>query len=335
MCPLRLVPLFLAALATYQSTCRSSAGAGQAPGGGGAENEVNLAGVDTGSLTAREKKDWSTWVSELLAPCPSEPVSVAQCVKESRKCAKCLPAARLLLRQVRAGKSRSQAEEAFFARFSPDRVKAVDPGDSPSKGPATAPVTIVEWADFECPHCRHAAPVLEKAVDANPGKVRFVYKFYPLQAHVHGESAARAAVAAMKQGKFWEMHHVLFEHQEAMEPRDIEKYARTIGLDMVKFKADWESEATADRVSRDRKQGDALSLSGTPAIYINGREFDLTKFDLNEDLPEWIAVELEVGSASPIVAASEPAAQKSKAAPTASSPPKPGDPPIASDKKQP
>src|SRR5262245_943680 len=98
-----LVPLFLAALATYQSTCRSSAGAGQAPGGGPAENggDVNLAGVDTGALTAREKKDWSTWVSELLAPCPSEPVSVAQCVKASRKCAKCLPAARLLLNQVR------------------------------------------------------------------------------------------------------------------------------------------------------------------------------------------------------------------------------------------
>src|SRR6516225_5961016 len=114
MSPLRIVPLFLVAVATYQSTCRSSAGAGQAPGS--ADPEVTLAGVDTGSLTPREKKDWSTWVSELLAPCPSEPVSIAQCVKESRKCAKCLPAARLLVKQVRAGRSRSQAEDAFYAR---------------------------------------------------------------------------------------------------------------------------------------------------------------------------------------------------------------------------
>jgi thiol-disulfide isomerase/thioredoxin len=334
MSPLRLVPLFLAGLATYQSTCRSSAGAGQAPGGG-SETDVNLAGVDTGSLTAREKKDWSTWVSELLAPCPSEPVSVAQCVKESRKCAKCLPAARLLVKQVRAGKSRSQAEEAFFARFAADRVKAIDPSDSPSKGPATAPVTIVEWADFECPHCRHAAPVLEKLVEAHPGKVRVVYKFYPLQAHVHGESAARAAAAAMKQGKFWEMHHILFEHQEAMEPRDIEKYARQIGLDFAKWKADWESEATADRVTRDRKQGDLLALSGTPAIFINGREFDLTKFEMNEDMDEWVAVELELGATGPVVPANELAAQKSKAAPASSAPAKPVDPPRPSEKKQP
>jgi thiol-disulfide isomerase/thioredoxin len=333
MSPLRLAPIFLAALATYQSTCRSSAGAGAAPGGGSTENEVTLAGVDTGALTSREKKDWSTWVTDLLAPCPSEPVSIAVCVKEQRKCAKCLPAAKLLLKQVRAGKSRSQAEEAFFARFAPDRVKAVDPSDSPSKGPASAPVTIVEWADFECPHCRHAAPLLDKLVESHPGKVRVVYKFYPLQAHVHGESAARAAVAAMKQGKFWEMHHTLFEHQDAMEPRDIEKYAKQIGLDLAKFKTDWESEETADRVSRDRKQGDVLALAGTPAIFINGREFDLAKFDMNEDLEDWITVELEVGASAPVLAASEPASQKSKAAPAASASGKPAEAPRPAEKK--
>jgi protein-disulfide isomerase len=333
MALLRFAP-FLLALATYQNTCRSSAGAGASPGGGAAaENDVNLTGVDTGSLTAREKKDWSTWVSEMLAPCPNEPVSVAQCVKESRNCSKCLPAARLLLKQVRAGKSRSQAEEAYFARFAADRVKPVDPGDSPSKGPASAPVTIVEWADFECPHCRHASPLLDKLVDTNAGKVRLVYKFYPLQNHVHGESAARAAVAAMKQGKFWEMHHTLFEHQDALEPRDIERYARELGLDMAKFKADWEAEATADRVSRDRKHGDAVALSGTPAIYINGREFDLKKFDMNEDLAEWVALELEMGPSAPAALAADPAAQKSKSAPPASAPGKSGDSPRPSDKK--
>ncbi len=301
MSPLRIAPLFLAALTTYQSTCRNSAGAGQTPGG--SDPDVTLAGVDTGSLTPREKKDWSTWVSELLAPCPSEPVSIAQCVRESRKCAKCLPAARLLAKQVRAGRSRNQAEDAFFARFSPDRIKSIDVGDSPYRGSSSAPVTIVEWADFECPHCRHAAPLFEKAVEAHPGKVRLVYKFYPLQAHVHGESAARAAVAAMKQGKFWEMHHTLFEHQESMEPRDIEKYAKEIGLDFAKWKADWESEATADRVSRDRKQGDAVNISGTPTVYINGREYDLTKFDMEDDLSDWINLEVELASGQPAAAA--------------------------------
>jgi len=301
----RIVPLFLAVLASYQSTCRSSAGAGQAPGAS-TDSDVTLAGVDTGALTAREKKEWSTWVSDLLAPCPSEPVSIAQCVKESRRCAKCVPAARLLVKQVRAGRSRSQAEDAFRARFSPDRIKSIDVADSPSQGPSSAPVTIVEWADFECPHCRHAAPLLEKQVQAHPGKVRLVYKFYPLQSHVHGESAARGTVAAMKQGKFWELHHILFEHQETLEPRDIEKFAKEVGLDMPKWKAEWATEATADRVSRDRKQGDAVGINGTPTIYINGREFELAKFDMGEDLEEWINLEIELttGSAAPNASAS-------------------------------
>ena len=312
MYPLRIVPLFLclAALTTYQSTCRSTAGAGQTPGN--ADPDVNLAGVDTSSLTPREKKDWSAWVTELLAPCPSEPVSIAQCVRESRKCAKCVPAARLLVKQVRAGRSRGQAEDAFFARFATDRVKSIDAGDSPSRGPSSAPVTIVEWADFECPHCRHAAPVLDKLVETHRGKVRLVYKFYPLQAHVHGESAARAAVAAMKQGKFWEMHDALFEHQDALEPRDIEKYAKDVGLDLAKFKADWESESTADRVNRDRKQGDAVAVTGTPTVYINGREFNFTKFDMDDDLEDWINLDIEF-------ATGQPAARPEGAVPAASS----------------
>jgi thiol-disulfide isomerase/thioredoxin len=304
----RIVPLFLAVLASYQSTCQSSAGSGQAPGAAPAETEVTLNGVDTGALTSREKKEWSTWVSELLAPCPSEPVNIAQCVKESRRCAKCLPAARLLVKQVRAGRSRSQAEEAFFARFSPDRIKSIDVGDSPSQGPSSAPVTIVEFADFECPHCRHAAPLLEKQVESHPGKVRLVYKFFPLQSHVHGESAARGTVAAMKQGKFWELHHLLFEHQETLENRDIEKFAKELGLDMAKWKADWAAEATADRVSRDRKQGDVLGIRGTPAIYINGREFELAKFDMGEDLEDWINLEIELatGVATPSASSATP-----------------------------
>ncbi|HEY3594739.1 MAG TPA: thioredoxin domain-containing protein [Polyangiaceae bacterium] len=304
MSALRFAPLLLAALASYQSTCRSSAGAGQPPAGG-ADPDVTLSGVDTSSLTAREKRDWSSWVSELLAPCPNEAVSIAQCVKESRKCRKCMPAAQLLLKEVRAGRSRSQAEDAFYARFSPDRTKSIDASDSPSLGPSSAPVTIVEWADFECPHCRHAAPILEKTVEDHPGKVRLVYKFFPLQAHVHGELAARAAAAAIKQGKFWEMHHVLFEHQEALEQRDIEKYAKEIsGLDFAKWKADWESETIADRVNRDRKQGDALAINGTPAIFINSREYDITKFDMGDDLADWINLEVELATPG---AATEPA----------------------------
>jgi len=293
---LRAIPLFVAFFASNQSTCRSSAGAGQAPAGASTDGEVSLPGVDVGSLTSREKRDWSGLVSELLAPCPNVPVNIAQCVREGRNCVACMPAAKLLAKQVRSGRSRSQAEDAFFSRFAADRVRTIDVDDSPAKGPASAPITVVEWADFECPHCRHASPALEKLVDDYPGKVRFVFKLYPLPGHAHGDSTARAVVAAMNQGKFWEMHHALFEHQNALEPRDVEKYAKEIGLDLKKYKADLELEATVDRIARDRKQAEKLGITGTPTVYINGREFNFGKFDLNDDLPEWIKLEIELAA---------------------------------------
>lgn len=286
----------LAILASgYGSTCRSTAGQSAGPKAD-TEADLHLAGVDTSALTSRERRDWSSWVSELLAPCPNEPVNLAQCVRENRKCSKCVPAAKLLVKQIRDGRTRSQAEEAYYARFSQDRVKTINVADSPALGPASADVTVVEWADFECPHCRHAVPVLEKLVTDHPGRVRFVFKFYPLSGHAHSESTARAAAAAGKQGKFWQMHHALFEHQEALEPRDIERYAKEIGLDLARFRTDWDSETVADAVARDRKHGDQLGIMGTPSMYINGREFDLAKFDMQNDLAEWIDLELQLAA---------------------------------------
>lgn len=284
----------LALLNAKLTTCRSPGEAGKGPSPGAeAATEVELTGVDTSDLTAREKREWSGYVSELLAPCADQPVSIAQCVKESRDCKACLPAARFLAQRVQRGNARSQVEAAFRARFAADQVKPIDVTGSPSLGPADAPVTVVEWADFECPFCGRAAPELDKLVKAYPGQVRLVFKNYPLSMHPHSELAARAAMAAMKQGKFWEMHHALFENQaKGLDKDAIERLARGVGLDMKEFKADWESEAVADLVSKDRKQGDALELEGTPLIYINGRRFNLDLFDFGEDLAGWLKLEV-------------------------------------------
>ncbi len=310
MYPGRFAPLLLALVASAQSTCRGSSNPSSQPAPGVVASDVELPGVDTGSLTPRERREWSTYVSELLAPCPNEATSIAQCVREARKCPSCLPAAKLLLKQVRDGRARSQAEEAFYGRFAADHVKTIDASDTPSKGPANAPVTIVEWADFECPHCGRAAPLLDKLPDEFPGQVRILFKFYPLGAHLHGEAAARAAAAAIPQGKFWEMHHTIFEHQDALEPRDLEKYAKEIGLDVPKWKAALDSEAVADRVSRDRKQGDALGITGTPTMFINGREYDLHAFHMGDDLHEWIDLEIALagGASAPAAASAAPPA---------------------------
>ncbi|MCS6902409.1 MAG: thioredoxin domain-containing protein [Polyangiaceae bacterium] len=255
--------------------------------------DLNLPGVDLSSLTPRERREWATLVSEIQAPCADIPVPIAQCVTEKRPCVRCTPAARFLMKQVRDGHPKELILEAYKARFDNERIKSIDLTDTPQKGPDSALVTVVEWADFECPFCKRASPILESMVDRFPGKVRFLFKVYPLSIHPHAEPASRAAFAALNQGKFWEMHHKLFEKAPALENADLEKYAKEIGLDLAKFKADLDSPAVAARVARDKKQGDQAGLQGTPLIFINGREFTGAA-DFQSDLEEWIRLELEL-----------------------------------------
>ncbi|MEO8905018.1 MAG: thioredoxin domain-containing protein [Polyangiaceae bacterium] len=292
------------------TTCRS-------PGEGGSEaapaqaeaKDVNLAGVDTSALTGREKSDWSRYVSDLLAPCPDQPVSLAQCVQQNRSCKQCVPAAEFLVKQVRKGRARAQVEAAYRGRFSPDMIKNVELDDSPAKGPSGAPVTIVEFADFECPHCGATRPMLDEFMKRYDGQLRLVYKNFPLGMHQYAERAARAAVAAYRQNKFWDMEVALFDNQQNLEPSNVENLAKSIGLDMPRFLKDRDSEATADFVSRDRKEGDKLELTGTPSIFINGRLFE-GGADFKEDLEEWIVLEIKLsgGNATPLTTAAAPSA---------------------------
>jgi protein-disulfide isomerase len=210
-----------------------------------------------------------------------------------------LPAATFLTNQVTRGKTRSQAEAAFRARFAPEEVKDIDVGDSPGKGAKEPVVTIVEWADFECPFCGVAQPLLSQVVQRHPDTVRLVFKHYPLSMHQDAEGAARAAVAAGMQGKFWELHSLFFQNQEGLNEAGLEKLAKQAGLDVTQFNTDRKSEAVADRVATDRKQADGFGLKGTPTIYINGRSFDLEKFDLAEDLEAWIELEVTLRAGTP------------------------------------
>lgn len=317
------------ALVNLAATCRSPEGEGGQPAADEETPIVQLKGVDTSALTAREQGQWSALVTELLAPCPDQAVSIAQCIKESRPCELCLPAAKFLESQIRRGRARAQTEQAFRLRFSPDTVKQIDVSGSPEKGAAHAAVTLVEWADFECPFCGQAAPEINRLIEKYPEHVQLVFKHYPLSAHQHAEVAARAAVAAAKQGKFWQLHRALFENQEKGLSREtIEKLAAEAGLDMKRFRQDLESEAAADFVNRDRKQAEKLGLKGTPMIYVNGRHFDLELFSLHEDLENWIKLEIKqrtgkVVEAKPVPPASSPPPPGSAAPPPASAPPPP------------
>jgi protein-disulfide isomerase len=143
--------------------------------------------------------------------------------------------------------------------------------------------------------------------------VRFIYKFFPLPAHVHGEPASRAGIAAWNQGKFWEMHDLLFANRDHLEGADLDSYAKQLGLDMAKFHADMQAQATTDRIERDRKLGESVGVQGTPSIFINGRDFEP-----RQDIEEWISFELQGAGQAGQAGATAPAPQAS-AAPAASS----------------
>lgn len=272
--------------------------------------EVSLEGVDTSSLTAREKKEWGSYVSEFLSPCQSVPVSIAQCVKEKRACSKCLPAAKYVLRGVKDGLSREQVEKSYKGRFDPSGIKNVPIDGSPVKGPEGAAITIVEFADFECPHCGEVAPAIDKLVEAHKSDIRFAFKFYPLPGHPHADIAARAAIAAMNQNKFWEMHHALFTNQHHLEQTDLDSYAKGLGMEVSRLHADMQANATTERIAKDRKLGEDLAIQGTPAIFINGR-----LYDGRQDMNEWVAQELASvkesgGAPPPTVTSAAPEAAK-------------------------
>jgi protein-disulfide isomerase len=152
----------------------------------------------------------------------------------------------------------------------PGPAKKVDVGNAPARGPKNAPISVVLFSDFQCPFCGRVEPAISELEKAYPGKVRVAWKNYPLPFHNNAKPAAEAALAANEQGKFWEMHDILFKNQQALTAADLEKYAKEIGLDMGKFKAAIDSHKFAAQVEADTKQGAALGVQGTPAAFVNG-----------------------------------------------------------------
>ena len=154
------------------------------------------------------------------------------------------------------------------------KVQKVEiPSDSPSFGPATAKVTIVEWSDFECPFCSRVGPTLAKIKESYAKDVRVVFRHQPLPFHPNAKLAAEASHAAHEQGKFWEYHDKLFANQKAMDRASLEKYAQELGLNLAKFKAALDSGKFKAKVEADMAAGNALGANGTPTFFINGREF--------------------------------------------------------------
>jgi protein-disulfide isomerase len=142
-------------------------------------------------------------------------------------------------------------------------------------GPDDAPVTLVEYGDFECPYCGQAYPIVQEVQKALGQRLRFVFRNFPLgEIHPHAVRAAEAAEAADAQGKFWEMHDQLFEHQRALGESHLLQYAKAVGLDVERVRRELEAGTHSDRVKSDFRSGVRSGVNGTPTFFVNGERLD-------------------------------------------------------------
>jgi protein-disulfide isomerase len=148
----------------------------------------------------------------------------------------------------------------------------VEVGDNPARGPANAPVTIVEFSDFQCPYCSRATATLKKLEETYPGKIRLVFRDFPLvQIHPQAAKAAEAAGCADEQGRFWPLHDAMFSHQDKLQVADLKQYAVDLGLDAAKFNECLDSGRRAAEWKTDQSAGERYGVQSTPAFFINGR----------------------------------------------------------------
>jgi protein-disulfide isomerase len=147
----------------------------------------------------------------------------------------------------------------------------VDPARDHTRGPDEAPVTVVEYGDFECPYCGQAEPVVRELL-RDFADVRYVWRHLPLNdVHPRAQLAAEASEAAADQGAFWELHDLLLDHQDALRPDDLVGYAQQLGLDIDRFTDDLRTHREAARVAEDIDSADLSGVSGTPTFFINGQ----------------------------------------------------------------
>lgn len=155
------------------------------------------------------------------------------------------------------------------------RLRTPINGDDHSDGPETAPITLVEYGDFECPYCGRAYPIVKALQEQLGDQLRFVFRNFPIrEAHPHAEKAAESAEAASEQDRFWEMHDTLFENQRRLRDSDLVDYATRLGLDVTRFTSELQSGIYEEKVQEDFMSGARSGVNGTPTFFINGERWD-------------------------------------------------------------
>ncbi|MBF0096143.1 MAG: thioredoxin domain-containing protein [Magnetococcales bacterium] len=183
------------------------------------------------------------------------------------------------IREFMLDKKKDMARDAYLKELwdknkveillKPPRVTVSAPDDL-ARGKADAPITLIEFSDFECPYCRRAQPVLKELEKAYGDKIRFVFRHYPLSFHQQAPKASEAAQCAADQGQFWPFHAALFSEGVSLAPADLKKTAGKLGLNQATFDACLDSGRHAGRVEKDSDEGKKLGITGTPTFFVNG-----------------------------------------------------------------
>ncbi len=238
-----------------------------------------LGNIDISDLTPVQKKAVLKMVREQDCSCQCG-MKTAECIMKDSNCSYSRTLAKIAIQGVKDGKTLIEISKLMDASPKAHRPKLLeDPvkitvDGSPVRGPADARITLVEFSDFECPYCSAAVKQVDMVMAAYPKDVKLIYKQFPLSMHPHAELAAEASLAAREQGKFWEMYDLLFKNFRQLSRTNINAMAKEVGLDMAKFQSDLDSRKYKAVIEKDLADGEAAGVYGTPAFYINGKQYN-------------------------------------------------------------
>jgi len=245
------------------------------------QTATTLPGVDMSGLTAAQKASVLRVMRAQGCSCGCD-MRMAECRVKDPSCGYSKGMAAVVIESIKAGKTEQQAFDAAKASkwgHVPEPKLLDDPvtipiNGSPVLGPANAKITLVEFSDFQCPYCILAVPQIQAVMKAFPTQTRLIFKEFPLEIHSRAFMAASAALAAQKQGKFWQMHDAMFAHHDELNRETFLTLAQSLGLDMARFQKDMDSEEIKKAIEKDVDDGDRAGVQGTPTIFINGQRYN-------------------------------------------------------------
>ncbi len=254
-----------------------------------ANDTTPLAGVDISKLEGDKQKLFYKLVNSLKSPC-GKGHSLRTSFTSDTSCKRAPFAVRYIIALIGDEATEEQLRDEYTHKYESTKTVKIDISKAPRVGPEDAPVHIVEFFDYGCPHCRDFRPMMEQVAKDEEGKVAEHFMMFPLGKWPDSKSAAQAGIAAAKQGKFEKMHEMLFKKAPAHSKNDVMGYAKEIGLDLAKFDADYT--AAAAQVETDRAQGEQLGVESTPTVFFNDRKYEgpLNPKYINMWIEEEIAV---------------------------------------------